>query len=285
VARGDRVGARHQLGRQPQRREQGGQRRGQGGALLVVERPAGGGGDAARPGQPAPHRHVHLHLEEREQEDRRPVHVGDDVVAIAPPLLVEGRLQRRQGRVPEGAGGGAEEAHLPAVVLGRHELLQVTEIVQREGQAVRVARISVGAGRAVVDQRHVAPAPALANEDLARAGDARRQLGGPPPARPGQEARGHRLGDAAHAPRGEHPERAARRQIRRRRARPLVPEAPPRAPHPLEQERRRFLGVVGVRRWRAMVHLVVIASSPRRPLPWRLHRPPRAEQPRVARNS
>ena len=133
----------------------------QGGPLLVVQGSGGGGGPAVVCGQLAADGHVQLHLQGGEQEDGGAVHVGDDVVAVGAPGGVEVALQvGERGRL-EGAGDGPEEADLAGVVFGRHELLQVAEVVEGEGQAVGVAGIAVGQRHLVVHQRHAPAARAL----------------------------------------------------------------------------------------------------------------------------
>jgi hypothetical protein len=86
------------------------------------------------------------------------------------------------------------------VVLGRDELLQVAEVVERERQPGWVARIPVLTRRRVVEQADAPPPARLEGQHAARRGDLEEEVHRALAAVPGEEAAHHRLGDAAEAP-------------------------------------------------------------------------------------
>ena len=127
-------------------------------------------------------------------------------------------------------------------MFGRDELLQVAEIVEREGQPVRVARIAVRARRRVFDQADASPRARLEGEHAPRRRDLEQQIDRSFAAIPREEATHDVLGHAADAPFGERPQRRSGR--RRRRLHPTAPLVPLRAArraHALEQEGGRGL--------------------------------------------
>ena len=231
-------------GGEAHRREQRRQRGRCGRPLVGVEGPLGRRRAPLLPRLPPPHRHAEAHLQDREEKHRRAVHVGDDVVAVGRPRRVEGRLQRRHLGVGEGAAHAAEEANLTAVVRGRHELLEVREVMKREGEAVRVQRVAARPRRLVVEQRDAAPSPRLAVQDLVRHRRPMQQIGRPLGPRPGEQPARDRRRDAPHPAGREHVQRGRRdgsgraastrplhpraARARRVRARAGTPPSPPR---------------------------------------------------------
>ena len=112
-------------------------------------------------------------------------------------------------------------------MFGRDELLQVAEVVEREGQPVRVARIAVRARRRVFDQADASPPARLQGEHAPRCRDLEQQIDRALAAIPGEEAAHDGLGHAADAPLGERLQRrAGRRRGGGTRPRPSSHSAP-----------------------------------------------------------
>ena len=126
-----------------------------------------------------------------------------------------------------------------------HELFEVTQIMEREGEAVGMARIAVRARDRVVEQRDTAPPGRLAAQDLARRQDFEHQIHGALAARPGEQRIGDDRRDTAHATRGEHSQRVGGGSGSGVRARALVPEATAGGAHAREQECGSVLGLGG----------------------------------------
>src|SRR5262249_52699412 len=109
-------------------------------------------------------RHLELHLERRHEEHRRSIHVRDDVLDVLAPRLVEARVDRPPRSPVDAALDRPEEPDLRLVLPARYELLEMTEIVQRERQPICMRRRA----RVVVEKRH-APSPArLQRQHVAR---------------------------------------------------------------------------------------------------------------------
>jgi hypothetical protein len=137
----------------------------------------------------------------------------------------------------------AKETDLAGVMFGRDELLQVAEIVEREGQPVRVARIAVRARRGVLDQADASPRPRLEGKHALRRRDLEQQIDRPLAAIPGEEAAHDGLGHAADAPLGERLQRrSGRRPGRLHPTATLVPLWAAGRAHALEQESGGGLG-------------------------------------------
>ena len=121
------------------------------------------------------------------------------------------------------------------MVLGVGELLQVTEVVQHEGEALGVPGIAVRPGRVVVDEGDATPALGLPGQHLLGGEDPVAQVRRSFPPRPAQQRPPRRLPHPAQPSAGHHAQRAARRPLDRRRS-SLVPQPPPAGAHPLDQE-------------------------------------------------